>query len=519
MQALYRTHFQVPADRTNGDLADALADTCWKWLFDSKRRLANPEKMPTGCIGVSRLSLAPGTHTETILWREQNAIKWALAFVHPDPKDEHIQWRTELCVERLSLGQVFFSCSLYVGRTNESLAPFRRYTSRPRVVLDVLKQFHGQGSLPLTSSPLLLKPTWEYVDAFISLLTDPRRQHPVVYVSTHHQSESLLFDVTRLAEHLAGSAYVVTSASAEAASMLQSKMPPPLQAFDGAVRLYWPGFTFRSIPYHHPLWTKHRIVTVQTRGRDAFSKKLLSDIAVVSAGTVPQTMLTWARVEEAARHHAIAQAKEARNNADLLQLYEEDNLELRVKVSGLEQELRYKAEELYRTQARVAALENSAKSGDVSEQNIPPVESVAEAIDRACDQWPDQLVYSPNSKSEGDDSPFQPATEVMQALEWLVNVYHPAKLGKKSVTNFDANIREAIPGWGYAARQSEAATGRFKEWYLCTWESRTYNIAEHIGTGSSTRPEETIRIAFDWDKSRKRIVIGFIGQHQKNTKS
>ena len=44
-------------------------------------------------------------------------------------------------------------------------------------------------------------------------------------------------------------------------------------------------------------------------------------------------------------------------------------------------------------------------------------------------------------------------------------------------------------------------------------------IREHIGRGPSTRPEETIRIAFAWDKDQKKVVIGYIGQHQKNTKS
>ncbi len=87
------------------------------------------------------------------------------------------------------------------------------------------------------------------------------------------------------------------------------------------------------------------------------------------------------------------------------------------------------------------------------------------------------------------------------------------------MTNFNKDIADNIPGWDFSAHQSDAATGRFKEWYECNWEGRTYSVTDHVGTGISKRPEETIRIAFAWDKGRKIIVIGYIGQHQKNTKS
>jgi hypothetical protein len=107
----------------------------------------------------------------------------------------------------------------------------------------------------------------------------------------------------------------------------------------------------------------------------------------------------------------------------------------------------------------------------------------------------------------------------MAAFDWLAKTYHASKLGKLKCTDFDHSIREILPTWGYSPHQSELTTGRYKEWYECQWDGRTYKVTEHIGSGKSTNPEETIRIAFTFDKTRKKVVIGYIGQHQKNTKS
>jgi hypothetical protein len=363
-----------------------------------------------------------------------------------------------------------------------------------------------------------LNPKKEYIEAFLKLLQDGRRQHPIVYVTTHVQSGKLFFDVKRLAEHLAGTAYVIVSENYESCAMLEQNMPKEFRAFDGAVRLYWPGFSFKSNPFDHPLWTKFRVTSIQARGHDAFSKRLLGDIAAVTATSLPESLLTWAKIEEIHRRNAITQAKTAHDKVELLKLYEEDNENLRIKIAGLEKEMQTKGEELYRAQARIAMLENQSEVEDTS-PNYLPVQSVADAIEQANSRWKNELVFALNSKSEGDESPFQPASEVLSALEWLANTYHQSKLGKKKVTSLDKDIADNIPGWDFSAHQSDAATGRYKEWYECKWEGRTYSVKEHIGTGISKRPEETIRIAFAWDKARKIIVIGFIGQHQKNTKS
>ncbi len=48
------------------------------------------------------------------------------------------------------------------------------------------------------------------------------------------------------------------------------------------------------------------------------------------------------------------------------------------------------------------------------------------------------------------------------------------------------------------------------------FEGRKWKLGEHIGTGTSKDARHTIRAGFAWDKDDKRVMVGFIGQHQRN---
>ena len=121
----------------------------------------------------------------------------------------------------------------------------------------------------------------------------------------------------------------------------------------------------------------------------------------------------------------------------------------------------------------------------------------------ASEQFTESLVFSLNNKSDGVKNPFQPAEEVFQGFKWLAEVYAPSRLGTKRCANLYHSIREKIPGWGYSAKQSDLTSGRFEEWYECHWQGRAYGIEEHIGCGTTARPEETIKLRLPGTKNAK----------------
>ena len=54
---------------------------------------------------------------------------------------------------------------------------------------------------------------------------------------------------------------------------------------------------------------------------------------------------------------------------------------------------------------------------------------------------------------------------------------------------------------------------------LLALTARGYTLVEHIGKGTTFDARYTIRIAFDWDRDRRQVIVGYIGRHQQTDAS
>ncbi len=144
--------------------------------------------------------------------------------------------------------------------------------------------------------------------------------------------------------------------------------------------------------------------------------------------------------------------------------------------------------------------------------------TVRDAVARAEKLFPDRLAVALNSKSD-KRSQFQKPQEVFDALTWLATDYHHRRANPGGSPDFDKLLKEACPGWSYKSSQTEITREQFEEWYTTTWDGRSYDLSPHLGKGISHDPQNTIRIAFAWDEDRRRVVVGYIGMHQRNRKS
>ena len=161
------------------------------------------------------------------------------------------------------------------------------------------------------------------------------------------------------------------------------------------------------------------------------------------------------------------------------------------------------------------AYEEERKIPRLTLEDVPPhIKDVGDAVKYAGDMFRDKLLLKPNSKSEVRDNPFEKPEDVWGALEWLATTYHKARVGESSVPDFDLSIREAC-GWQYKSGQYDTTMNKYRDWYTTKANGKTYRLAEHIAKGTSKDARHTIRIAFDWDKDEKLVVVGFIGQHQQ----
>ena len=167
---------------------------------------------------------------------------------------------------------------------------------------------------------------------------------------------------------------------------------------------------------------------------------------------------------------------------------------------------------------RRAYITVSANHADAARDEPAQLLSVSDALALAGRAFPDELLFALNSKSD-KDSPFQKPDEVFDVLAWLATEYQRLRINPGASPDFDKLVKEAYPGWSYKPDQAEVAKDQFAEWYTTTVDGKTRELYSHIGKGNSFDPQNTIRIAFAWDDDLRKVIVGYIGLHQRTRRS
>ena len=225
--------------------------------------------------------------------------------------------------------------------------------------------------------------------------------------------------------------------------------------------------------------------------------------APVAAGAAQDT-----KVEAVPMNLESAASQE--NNASLLL----DFQSLRDEIENLKSELHSRKDnEEYWRNAYVDAAKNAAKGEEPFEEISRP-RDVNSAVVLAEKRFSDELLFQLNSKSWTKNNPYEDPQAVLDALEWLATTYYRSRIGEISIPKLDDSIYEACR-WRYASNQSEVTMGQYESYYKTVVGDQAYWLGEHIGRGSSKDPVNTIRIAFYWEKEQRRVIVGYIGQHQQ----
>lgn len=527
MRTLYRNCFLVLAkDESDRALIDDLAARFWAWACDRKRRLPavrdgfNP---PTTAEPASACDLGKDHIVDAVLTTGKRGHQlYGWQFRHPDAVDPAIEWTSELGLREFEPNRIQLSFSVFVRRRDGGFAPVERIPSSPTVIRRIVADHHCSAGLRLAGSAFRISGETE-VDDLVRLIREPSRTHPVVFVS-RHGSNRALFPVARMAQVLSGLSYVVEAMDPATNEFLSDRISPAHRCFDGAVRLYWPGYADSDPGFRHTLWLCPTILRINEFQDRQFENQVLAKICNIAAFSAPEEFLSWSDVHDAARRVAITEARSYQKEAELLELYEEEVETLRSDKAALESQVRDLEEQLTRERQKSQAYEQALEQRKLGEAKPDieaelPVKSVAEAIERAEQRHGRRLVFAPNSKSEHAKSPFGEPEEIASAFDWLAKRLVASKLGEVSVPDLDSDLRKRIPGWKYAANQSKQTMGRNSEWYECQWQGRRYTIEQHLKCGTGNDPATNLRIAFAWCPDNQRLVIGYIGQHQKNTRS
>ena len=145
--------------------------------------------------------------------------------------------------------------------------------------------------------------------------------------------------------------------------------------------------------------------------------------------------------------------------------------------------------------------------------------SVQEAFEIAERDYPEELLVKLNNHSKLKKNRFEKPDEVLKALQWLALFYRKARMNGASTFDLDEALRsQTCSNWSYSANQSEFALREFPGWYTTIVNNKTYELEPHIKCGNGWDERHTIRIAFAWDAELKKVVVGFVGQHQRTPK-
>ena len=103
------------------------------------------------------------------------------------------------------------------------------------------------------------------------------------------------------------------------------------------------------------------------------------------------------------------------------------------------------------------------------------------------------------------------------AFKWLAKDYLRirsegfAKASNKSLV--DSCRRHC--GFSYAGGSSTFSTHVYEEDYQFLYRGRKVIAGEHLGWGVSRRPEQIIRVSFYYDEDLDRVVVYYVGKHQR----
>ena len=162
-----------------------------------------------------------------------------------------------------------------------------------------------------------------------------------------------------------------------------------------------------------------------------------------------------------------------------------------------------------------------APAGDAGSSGGPPTPAahehaatVDEALDKAQSEWPDAFAVAFNNRSTPHGYPFKDADQFYRGLKFLATTFRDAKARRRPCPDLVSACKEES-GLDYSPNQSPSTMGEFPEYYRTLYAGAEVPLKGHLGRGNNKDPRLSFRLAFYYDKEADKVVLGFLGQHQR----
>lgn len=446
---------------------------------------------------------------------------FTLEWTHPADNDPSTAWVTNCIVARHdNLVQV--AVLLRISTTRVVLRPVRFDLGRPRLVNDLLASYQTSMDgwpVPTNVERLTSPQVQPYVE---NVLLSTSRNLPVIMVSPDVWHGKLAVEPTNLLQRVKGFAHVTVLTDKWAAFKLTDVIEKPLSCYDGAVRLYWPGFRLDDNPFQHKLFFPQSIRYHDEQGLSLpdYLFRILS--AVASFRYMEGIVIRGAR-------QAIVELEKKKVGELREQVkagsVQKDNLEVQL-LEALEQidqitaeRDQYKAD-LVAQQAAWAEVQQTMAAGEVSVSEPQPEQktrfnTVLEAVEQAKRSFSGPLIFPDSALESAKDSPYKDPERVYELFEALALVASEWKENKGSLGR---SWNDAISklGFDFSNQVSMTSKGKYGDEYKFMYKGQRCLFEKHITIGGK-QANKCLSVHWYRDDDDLVLAIGHCGRHLTNT--
>lgn len=525
MRTVYAVQLGIDSrDGTSPDqVYSQLRDRCSGWIVQKyKRTWGKDIALPAD----DAVHAPVEGHTLRVNERSHESSQlFTLEWGHPHDQDPSSTWITGITIARhgddVELGLV-----LRVATTQMVIRPVGVNLGRPRFLSDILDEYSvRRGPVPLRDRAQRL--TTRDIEPFVEdTLLSSTRVEPVIMISPNAWSERPLIDPDIVFARTREFAHVAVMDSKWAAFKLTDALDRDLACFDGAVRIYWPGFALDSSPYDHRLYLRGSFRPGSERS-EIFARNLFRLFASISAFRFVEGAATKAaRRVFAERDRAdIQRLREAAKSgtADKAEL-EEELLEALVKIDDLTVERDQLREDLDAQKAAWAEVQSftaGATQAEAADENAEQTSSgyatVAKALAAAKKNFTGPLLFLDSAERSASESPYKNPDRVYEVFEalHLVATEWRAKKG-----NLGQTWKEAMQALGFEFKDQISSTskGKWRSEYEFPYNGQLRLFEKHVTIGAK-QADKCLSVHLYRDDDDLVLVVGHCGRHLTNTKS
>ncbi|WP_146217951.1 MULTISPECIES: hypothetical protein [unclassified Caulobacter] len=449
---------------------------------------------------------------------------WAASLDDPDKQVVGRTWVTEITVGERE-GRVLFGTRLInvTGRGDDPFVP-----SLPGVSRQIVGRLPSRADEMDLSERAWRVVTPDQVDDLIALLDDGGRTLPVLVISDAiSRPPFVLPDV--VAGRLAGAAHVV-SLHNQAAQELISRWGKQLSVYDGAARLYRPGFwSDKSDPFEHPLWMSWYGGNPNSRA-DFLVARVLSSVVASSRNDYARFDV----VRQAAAANAISKIRNTASDTDLSHLFEEENQKLTDELRAVraefkqwmddfdlnernvEREIGEIKSELARARAQNDSLRLAIASG-LPVKTRDNLESIPDIGVWSRDNLTTNIWIAPKAIKEAEKrGVFEDPKLIGDALIMLDELYVPMRRdpGEDRRATYEAKLAE-LNCQDQPCFSNPGSIKSFPE-YSVVYQGQKFWCEHHIKYGGGADHRRFFRIYYHWHEGEQILLIGHLPTHLDN---